>query len=120
MAWPIENDGENRAWEDVDPLLYQCFLTSDDDEAEAIVERLLEDARSVIRRIVAAKLCCSSRDVRDSQEACELEADVFVRLLTRLRKCRANPGTDPIRNWCAWRIPKFVRDSSVGCNLVVR
>lgn len=81
-------------------VLLRSFLDAQDTAQEqgALDELLSNHAKPVIRNIARSKLCATaSRNSAQDRE--DVQNEVVLHLLTRLRDLKANPGAAPIENF---------------------
>lgn len=93
-----------------DPLLLPFLRTRDEAVAERHLDRLIrEHAEPIIARILRRRWCVSpgrsgaGGESPDEAEALDARAEILIHLLTRLRRCRADPdGPDAVRDFAAY------------------
>jgi len=95
---------EDEARSENDPILLPLLRAEGAEPAEAIIARLIsEHTLPVVTRVIRTKLLEGwSHDIWDEQKAEELQADVVVRLLARLKDFQVDPKKNAIKNWCSY------------------
>lgn len=90
------------AYQQVDPLLLPYLHATDESDSQRFAERLIsEEAGPIIRSIIKYKLPASLDHLNwniDSQDAEDVYGDVVLELLAWLRKFKASPENNGVRN----------------------
>jgi RNA polymerase sigma factor (sigma-70 family) len=84
----------------LDPRLRSYAEATDAHDADRRLGELLdEEARPLIRRIVARKLKAHAGDGASVQDLDDVAADAVLALVSRLQRLRADPAADPIETF---------------------